>query len=93
MAIIFTIGAFITVFIALIKWFSNKNLTVVADNSQTSELVASAKPLFFMMLMGMLIQYSGQIISGIYLSASDVAYFSVAQRISMLTSFVLIAVN
>jgi O-antigen/teichoic acid export membrane protein len=92
-AIIFTIGASITVFIALIKWFSNKNLTVVADYSQTSELVASAKPLFLMMLMGMLVQYSGQIISGVYLSTSDVAYFSVAQRISILTSFVLIAVN
>jgi O-antigen/teichoic acid export membrane protein len=92
-AIIFTIAASITVFIALIKWFSNKDLTVEADYSQTSELVASAKPLFLMMLMAMLVQYSGQIISGVYLSTSDVAYFSVAQRISMLTSFVLIAVN
>lgn len=92
-AIIFTISASITVFIALIKWFSNKNLTVVADYSQTSELVASAKPLFLIMLMGVLVQYSGQIISGVYLSTSDVAYFSVAQRISMLTSFVLISVN
>jgi O-antigen/teichoic acid export membrane protein len=92
-AIIFTIAASITVFIALIKWFSNKNLTVVADYSQTKELVASAKPLFFMILMGLLVKYSGQIISGVYLSTTDVAYFSVAQRISMLTSFVLIAVN
>jgi O-antigen/teichoic acid export membrane protein len=92
-AIISTIAAFITVFIASIKWFSNKKLTVVADYSQTRELVASAKPLFFMMLMGMLVQNSGQIISGVYLTTSDVAYFSVAQRISMLTSFVLIAIN
>jgi O-antigen/teichoic acid export membrane protein len=30
-AIIFTIAASITVLIALIKWFSNKNLTVIAD--------------------------------------------------------------
>ena len=92
-AIVFTSAAFITVIIALIKWFSNKNLAIIADYSQTSALAASAKPLFLMMLMGMLVQYSGQIISGVYLSASDVAYFSVAQRISMLTSFVLIAVN
>jgi O-antigen/teichoic acid export membrane protein len=92
-AIIFTIAASITAFIASIKWFSNKKLIVVADYSQTNELVASAKPLFLVMLMGMLVQYSGQIITGVYLSTSDVAYFSVAQRISMLTSFVLIAVN
>jgi O-antigen/teichoic acid export membrane protein len=92
-AIVFTSAAFFTAFIALIKWFSNKSLAVVADYSQTKQLVASAKPLFLMMLMGMLVQYSGQIISGVYLSATDVAYFSVAQRISMLTSFVLIAIN
>jgi O-antigen/teichoic acid export membrane protein len=93
LSIIFSCAAFITVVIALIKWFSNKKLAVVADYSKTSELATSAKPLFLIMLMGMLVQYSGQIISGVYLSANNVAYFSVAQRISMLTSFVLIAVN
>jgi O-antigen/teichoic acid export membrane protein len=92
-AVVFTCSAFITVIIALIRWFSNDKLSILADYSKTSELVASAKPLFLMMLMGMLVQYSGQIISGVYLSANDVAYFSVAQRISMLTSFVLMAVN
>jgi O-antigen/teichoic acid export membrane protein len=92
-AVVFTSAAFLTVLIALIKWFSNKSLAVVADYSQTKQLVASAKPLFLMILMGMLVQYSGQIISGVYLTANNVAYFSVAQRISMLTSFVLIAIN
>lgn len=92
-AIIFTAAAFITVFAALICWFLNADLAVAADYSQTSKLAASAKPLFVMMLMGMLVQYSGQIIAGVYLTAGDVAYFSVAQRISMLTSFVLIALN
>lgn len=92
-AIIYSTSAFITVCIALYKWFSNTNLAVAADYSQTAELAASAKPLFLIMLMGMLVQYSGQIIAGVYLSASDVAFFSVAQRISMLTSFALIAIN
>jgi O-antigen/teichoic acid export membrane protein len=45
------------------------------------------------MLMGIVVQYSGQIISGLYLSSNDVAFFSVAQRMSMLTSFVLVAIN
>jgi O-antigen/teichoic acid export membrane protein len=92
-AIIFTCAAFITTCIGLIKWFYNRNLSVIADYSHTSELIVSAKSLFLVMLMGMLVQYSGQMISGIYLTATDVAHFSVAQRISMLTSFVLIAVN
>jgi len=92
-AIIFSTAAFITVFVALIVWFSNADLAVVADYSQTSKLAASAKPLFIVMLMGILVQYSGPIIAGVYLTSVDVAYISVAQRISMLTSFVLIAVN
>ena len=92
-AIFFTCAALLTAVVALIKWFSNVRLMVIADYSQTNELISSAKPLFLIMLMGMFVQYSGQIISGVYLSANDVAYFSVAQRISLLTSFVLIAVN
>jgi O-antigen/teichoic acid export membrane protein len=93
LAIFFSCAAFVTVLIALAKWFLNNNLVVVADYSQTNALIISAKPTFSMMLMSILIQYSGQIILGVYLNASDVAYFSVVQRISMLTSFVLIAVN
>lgn len=92
-AIFFVCATFITAFIAIIKWLLNKNLSVVAEYSQTSELVSSAKPLFTIMLMALVVQYGGQIISGLYLSSNDVAYFSVAQRISMLTSFVLVAIN
>ena len=92
-AIFFVCAVFLTAFISIVKWLLNKNLAVLADYSQMSELASSAKPLFLIMLMGIVVQYSGQIISGLYLNSSDVAYFSVAQRISMLTSFVLVAIT
>jgi O-antigen/teichoic acid export membrane protein len=43
--------------------------------------------------MGLFVQWSGIITLGIFVKDEEVALFSVAQRISMLTSFVLIAVN
>jgi O-antigen/teichoic acid export membrane protein len=92
-ACIFLFSAFVTTAIAASKWFSSESLKVIADHSQTSDLVLSAKSLFFVMLMGMVLQYSGQIICGLYLDAYEVAHFSVAQRVSLLASFVLIVIN
>jgi O-antigen/teichoic acid export membrane protein len=90
---IFTCSAAVTCLCGLIKWFKQKELDVFADFSKTNELIASAKPLFLIMTISMLVQYSGLIIVGAYLEAVDVSLFSVAQRIAMLTSFVLVAVN
>lgn len=90
---VFFVGAFLTCVAALWFWLRQKSLKVSTDFSQTSFLVASAKPLWLMMLMIMMVQYSGQVITGIYVSSEGVALFSVAQRVAMLTSFVLVAVN
>jgi O-antigen/teichoic acid export membrane protein len=87
------IASFISALIAATLWFKQTSLKVTADFSKTKELFASAQPLWVMMLMGMLVQYSGQIITGMYVSADGVAYFAIAQRVAMLTSFVLVAVN
>jgi O-antigen/teichoic acid export membrane protein len=90
---IFTFSAIITSVLALALWFCRKEAKQEVDYSQTSELIESAKPLWLMMAMGILVQWSAQLIAGVYAPAADLAYFSVAQRTAMLTSFVLIAVN
>ncbi|MFT5541758.1 MAG: O-antigen/teichoic acid export membrane protein [Arenicella sp.] len=92
-SIMFTSAAILTSLLALALWFSRKAAKEAPDYSQTSELIDSAKPLWLMMAMAMLVQWAGQLIAGIYAPAEEVAYFSVAQRTAMLTSFVLIAVN
>lgn len=92
-ATIFIFSAFITLCCAFIFWHYQSISNVDADYSQTKALFKSANPLWFMMLMNMAVLYSGQIITGIYVTSEQVAFFSVAQRVAMLTSFVLITVN
>jgi len=93
LVIVLTVAAFITFCIGVYAWLSRPENNVKADYSINAELIASAKPLWVMMMLASLVQYSGQFITGIYASAEQVAFFSVAQRLAMLTSFVLIAVN
>ncbi|WP_371375369.1 oligosaccharide flippase family protein [Thalassotalea aquiviva] len=79
--------------IAFYKWLRTFNNAIKPDYSETKNLIESAKPLWVMMLVSALVEWSGQIVTGIYVSSEQVAFFSVAQRVAMLTSFVLIAVN
>jgi O-antigen/teichoic acid export membrane protein len=92
-ALMFTGSAIFTSLFALMFWFLRKEAKGPRDYSQTFALINSAKPLWLMMVMAMLVQWVGQLIAGIYAPAEELAYFSVAQRTAMLTSFVLIAVN
>ncbi|EKJ99822.1 polysaccharide biosynthesis related protein [Rhodopirellula baltica SH28] len=57
------------------------------------ELRSSCLPLWVVMLMTNLTQHSGQFAAGVYADAEQVAFLAVAQRISMLTSLVLMVVN
>ncbi|QLE96965.1 flippase [Neptunomonas phycophila] len=60
---------------------------------QWSTLFASSMPLWIVMLMSQLTQWSGQFIAGVYVPSEEVAQLAVAQRTAMLTSFILMAVN
>ena len=50
-------------------------------------------PLWVMMLMAQTIQWSGQLIAGAWVEPVDIAQLAVAQRTTMVTSFILVAVN
>ncbi len=56
-------------------------------------LLASCLPLWGVMLFGQMVQWSSQLMLGVWGTTSDVALFASAQRTAMLTSFVLVAVN
>jgi len=90
---IFTYSWIITCVIALMIWFLRVESRLAADYSQTASLLGSAKPLWVAMLMTTLVQWSGQVIAGMYVPVNEVAYLSVAQRTAMLTSFILVVVN
>lgn len=84
---------FVTLFLSFVFWFVRAQSREISDFSEIPELINSAKLLWPAMFMTILVQFSGQIISGVFVTEEDLAYFSVAQRTAMLISFVLIAVN
>ncbi len=57
------------------------------------EIYAVSKPLFIVSLCTLAVQWSGQLVGGVVLNPQELAYVAVSQRVAMLLSFVLIAVN
>jgi O-antigen/teichoic acid export membrane protein len=87
------ISSFITVFLGFLFWFKYCKSAANKPSVNWSVLMASAMPLWVVLLMGQLTQWSGQFIAGAYVSTDQVAQLAVAQRTAMLTSFILMAVN
>lgn len=57
------------------------------------ELFTSCGPLWVVVIMSQMVQWSGQFMAGAYVSSETLAQLAVAQRTAMLSSFILIAVN
>ena len=74
-------------------WLSIKNLNNNGEKPDPQQLWHSARPNWVIIIMSQAVQWSAPIIIGVFLIAEQVAFFSVAQRIAMLTSFILMAVN
>ena len=56
-------------------------------------LLSSCVPLWGVMFFSQMVQWSSQLMLGVWASTSEIALFASAQRTAMLTSFVLVAVN
>ncbi|MDC3192317.1 oligosaccharide flippase family protein [Pseudoalteromonas elyakovii] len=74
-------------------WLSIKNLNNKGEKPNPQQLWRSARPNWVIIIMSQAVQWSAPIIIGVFLVAEQVAFFSVAQRIALLTSFILMAVN
>ena len=83
------------VFISAVYYYciSIMGLNNVGGNIDSREMWLSSRPNWFASISSNMIQVGGIIIIGIYLSAEDASYFSAAHRLSMLSSFFLLAVN
>ena len=88
----FTIASALTTLLAFMFWFYKLPKT---NGSAMSwhELFSSCLPLWLVMFVGQLIQWSGNIFLGIWSTPSEVALFTAAQRTAMLMIFVLTAIN
>ena len=90
-AIAFSLVSVVTLIIALIllKKSSDKGTGVI----EWATLFQSCLPLWLVVTMSQLVLWGGQIIAGIWEEGAIVAQLAIAQRVAMLTSFVLIAIN
>lgn len=59
----------------------------------TSTLWKSSGPLWLSSIMNQVALWSGQLVAGIYVSSQDVAQLAVARNITILITFILVAVN
>jgi O-antigen/teichoic acid export membrane protein len=91
--IVFTLSSIVTFLISLYLWFRQSNFKFKIKYTKNPSFLKSSHSLFTTNFMGLLVQWSGVLIVGAFVSEESVALFSVSQRIAMLTSFVLIAVN
>ncbi len=74
-------------------WWRQARPTAERGRADAGVLWASCFPLWIAMLMALAVQWSGQLIAGVWAPAEEVAHLAVAQRTAMLVSFILIAVN
>jgi O-antigen/teichoic acid export membrane protein len=90
---IFIFCAFFTFIVAICLWINLPGFSLTLNPRRDVDFTKSSRSLYVANIMGLLVQWSGIILVGAFVKEEDVALFSVAQRISMLTSFVLVAVN
>ena len=93
----YSIASLITLVLGLMIWKRGLNsLSEQCEQPHTINwklLFDSCLPLWVVMLMQQLTQWSGQFIAGAWVPSEDVAQLAVAQRTATLTSFILMAVN
>jgi O-antigen/teichoic acid export membrane protein len=74
-------------------WLSLKGVNEVGELPARNKLWISARSNWIVVIMGEALQWGGPILASVWLLSENIAYLSVAQRIAMLTSFILMAIN
>ncbi|MBO9483107.1 hypothetical protein [Salinisphaera sp. G21_0] len=93
-AAFYSLACLLTMLISLIWWLRKPDIKWRGVKQfPTATLWQSCLPLWWVALMGLGVQWAGQLVSGAYVPPEELAILAVAQRTAMLTSFVLMAVN
>ena len=80
-------------FVSVFLWYNVKKTSINIDDSENESFMMTSQPLWILSSITILIQFSGEILTGIFSTTSEVAYFSVANRIAMLISIEHIIMN
>ena len=94
-ALAYSLGSVLVLAVFMALWFRAVRTSGSGGNYEISlrSMLASAGPLWIVLLMTQLIQWTGQFVGGAWLSPEEIAQLAVAQRTAMLVSFILMAVN
>jgi O-antigen/teichoic acid export membrane protein len=94
-AIYYTLSSIFMCIFALFIWFNPKQVkfSFTTNLKEINEVKVKRNQLWLAAVMSLFIQWGGIFFVGIYAEASEIAYFSAAQRSAMLISFVLMVVN
>lgn len=93
-AAFYATACLLTAVISLFWWLRKPGIQWCGVGSfPASTLWQSCFPLWGVALMGLGVQWAGQLVSGVYVEPEQLAILAVAQRTAMLTSFILMAVN
>jgi O-antigen/teichoic acid export membrane protein len=90
----YSLAAFLTMLVGFWRWrAATTELDGVVGKFDTSVLLQSSVPLFWISCLQLVIASSSTVILGLLGSSADVGIYNSAYRTAMLTSFVLMAVN
>lgn len=89
----FVLASVLTLLIGRYFWTQSAPVSQVHKPFSADLLRTTCMPLWVVALVHQVIQWSSQLLLGVWESAESVAYFATAQRTAMLTSFILFAVN
>jgi len=93
---VYLVGCALALLIGVFFWHRavpGKEQGVKLSAFPSDLLYASCMPLWGVVILGQVIQWSSQLLMGVWGSVEDVALFAVAQRTAMLIGFALFAVN
>jgi len=88
----YSLACFLT-FIVALAVFINKLKAEPGGNFDLSIILKSCFPLWLVVIMGQITQWSSQIVASAVVSSEELAVLAVAQRASMIVSFVLLALD
>lgn len=90
---VYMFSLLICLFLGFRYWLTLPNSKILLKCHFPDGLKYSLSSFFVFMIMVMCIEWAGQFATARYLSPEDIAFYTTAQRASMLASFTLIAVN
>ncbi len=92
-SIYYAIACILNLIFGYYWWHKSSTKATISKNYDTKTLWKSSGPLWLSAIMNQVTIWSGQLIAGIYVSTEDVAQLAVARNITVLITFVMLAVN